>query len=119
MDPQIWNAISFGSVLENVVMDPATRMLDFDSDRLTENTRAAYPVDYIGNAVIPAIAGHPSNLLFLTADAFDVLPPISRLTPGNGDVSFFERLHGQTRRHRERPRQGAPANNLAFLRWIF
>jgi len=79
-EPQIWNAIRFGSVLENVVVDPETRVPDFNSDELTENTRAAYQIDFIDNAVIPGIGGHPSHVLFLTADAFGVLPPISRLT---------------------------------------
>lgn len=79
-EPQIWNAIRFGTVLENVKMDPELRLLDFDSDELTENTRAAYRVNFIDNAVIPGVGGHPSHVLFLTADAFGVLPPISRLT---------------------------------------
>src|SRR5215470_9373645 len=76
-EPQIWNAIRFGTVLENVVMDAETRELDFDSDAITENTRAAYPLDFIENAVIPSVGGQPANVVFLTADAFGVLPPIS------------------------------------------
>lgn len=80
-EPLIWSAIRFGSVLENVVYDPETRELDYDSDKLTENTRAAYPVDFIPGAVIPGVAGHPKTICFLTADAFGVLPPISKLTP--------------------------------------
>ncbi len=79
-EPQIWNAIRFGTVLENVKMDPESRSLDFDSDELTENTRAAYRIDFIDNAAIPGVGGHPSHVMFLTADAFGVLPPISRLT---------------------------------------
>lgn len=79
-EPQIWNAIRFGTVLENVVADEATRIADYDDGALTENTRAAYPVDYIDNAVIPGVAGHPEVILFLTADAFGVLPPIAKLT---------------------------------------
>jgi len=80
-EPQIWNALRFGSVLENVGFDPETRELDYDDGSVTENTRAAYPVDFIDNALIPGIGGHPSNLFFLTADAFGVLPPVSRLSP--------------------------------------
>lgn len=80
-EPLIWSAIRFGSVLENVVYDPETRELDYDSDRLTENTRVAYPVEFIPGAVIPGVAGHPKTICFLTADAFGVLPPISKLTP--------------------------------------
>ena len=80
-EPQIWNAIRFGTVLENVSMDLSTRLIDFDDDSLTENTRAAYPLTFIDRAVIPSVAPHPSNIFFLTCDAFGVLPPLSRLTP--------------------------------------
>jgi phosphoenolpyruvate carboxykinase (ATP) len=80
-------------VLENVVIDPNTRLLDFDSDELTENTRAAYRLEYIDHAVIPSIGGHPTHILFLTADAFGVLPPISRLTP---DQAMYHFLSGYT-----------------------
>ncbi len=79
-EPQIWNAIRFGTVLENVAMDTDTRLLDFDDDSLTENTRAAYPLTFIDNAKIPSVAGHPANVIFLTCDAFGVLPPIAKLT---------------------------------------
>jgi phosphoenolpyruvate carboxykinase (ATP) len=79
-EPEIWNAIRYGAVLENVVMDPITRDLDFDNAALTENTRAAYPIDYIPHARIPGLGDHPRNVVFLTADAFGVLPPIARLT---------------------------------------
>lgn len=92
-EPQIWRAIRYGAVLENVVMDPVTRALDFDSDELTENTRAAYPIDFIHNAVVPSVGGHPSHILFLTADAFGVLPPISRLTP---EQAMYHFLSGYT-----------------------
>jgi phosphoenolpyruvate carboxykinase (ATP) len=80
-EPEIYAATShFGTVLENVVFDPDTRVPDYDDDSLTENTRAAYPVDLIPNADLSGIAGHPSNVLFLSADAFGVLPPVARLT---------------------------------------
>jgi phosphoenolpyruvate carboxykinase (ATP) len=92
-EPQIWNAIRFGTVLENVVMDSATREIDFNSDEITENTRAAYPLDYIDNAVHPSVGGHPRNVIFLTADAFGVLPPISRLTP---EQAMYHFLSGYT-----------------------
>ncbi|MGH9661928.1 MAG: phosphoenolpyruvate carboxykinase (ATP), partial [Bryobacteraceae bacterium] len=92
-EPQIWNAIRFGAVLENVVVDAETRGLDFDSDAITENTRAAYPVDFIDQAVIPGLGGHPSHVIFLTADAFGVLPPISRLTP---EQAMYHFLSGYT-----------------------
>ncbi|MCS7273241.1 MAG: phosphoenolpyruvate carboxykinase (ATP) [Fimbriimonadales bacterium] len=79
-EPQIWNAIRFGSVVENVVVDPYTREPNYADASITENTRAAYPVEYIEGAVLPSIGGHPQHLFFLAADAFGVLPPISRLT---------------------------------------
>ncbi len=91
-EPQIWNAMRFGTVLENVAMDEA-RELDYDSDAITENTRAAYPVDCIENAIIPGVAGHPSHVVFLTADAFGVLPPIARLTP---EQAMYHFLSGYT-----------------------
>ncbi len=92
-EPQIWNAIRFGTVLENVAMDAASRELDFDSDELTENTRAAYPIDFIDNATIPGAGGHPSHIMFLTADAFGVLPPISHLNP---EQAMYHFLNGYT-----------------------
>ena len=79
-EPQIWDAIRFGSLVENVVMDPETHVLDFDDARLTENTRAGYPVTYIPGCELSGIGGHPKTVIFLTADAFGVLPPISKLT---------------------------------------
>ena len=78
-EPEIYNAIKFGSVVENVVMDPETRELDFDDAALTENTRVGYPIDYIPNAAIPGVGSTPKTVIFLTADAFGVLPPISKL----------------------------------------
>lgn len=79
-EPQIYDAIKFGAVLENVVVDENTRIPDYSSDKITENTRAAYPVEFIPGAVIPGIGGHPKTVVFLTADAFGVLPPISKLS---------------------------------------
>jgi len=92
-EPQIWNAIRFGTILENVAMDAETRLLDFNSEEITENTRAAYPLDFIENALIPSVGGHPANIIFLTADAFGVLPPISRLTP---EQAMYHFLSGYT-----------------------
>ena len=92
-EPEIWNALRFGSVLENVVLDDDTLAPDYDDDSITENTRAAYPVDFIDNAVIPGVAGCPRNIVFLTADAFGVLPPISRLTR---EQAMYQFLSGYT-----------------------
>ncbi len=94
-EPQIYNAIRFGCVLENVVIDPETRLLDYDSEQFTENTRAAYRAQYIDNALLPGIGGHPSDVVFLTADAFGVLPPISRLDP---EQAMYHFLSGYTAR---------------------
>jgi phosphoenolpyruvate carboxykinase (ATP) len=92
-EPQIWNAIRFGCVLENVVIDPHTRQPDFDDDRHTENTRAAYPVDFIDNCELSGMGGHPAHVVFLTCDAFGVLPPLSRLTP---EQALYHFLSGYT-----------------------
>ncbi|MFO0822653.1 MAG: phosphoenolpyruvate carboxykinase (ATP) [Gemmataceae bacterium] len=80
-EPQIWNALRFGCVLENVPVDPLTRKPDFNSDKFTENTRAAYPVDFIPQCELSGVGRHPKHVFFLTCDAFGVLPPISRLNP--------------------------------------
>lgn len=88
-EPQIWDAIKFGSILENVVIDEESRHIDFDSDAITENTRAAYPVLYIPNSIYPGAGGHPNTIIFLTADAFGVLPPIAKLTPEQAMYYFL------------------------------
>jgi phosphoenolpyruvate carboxykinase (ATP) len=93
-EPQIYATTRrFGTVLENVVVDPETRELNLDDDRLTENTRAAYPIHFIDNAVPSGQGGHPQNVVMLTADAFGVLPPISRLTP---EAAMYHFLSGYT-----------------------
>jgi phosphoenolpyruvate carboxykinase (ATP) len=92
-EPQIWNAIRFGTVLENVIVDSKSGHPDYDDISLTENTRAAYPIDLIPNALIPSVAGHPNTIIFLTADAFGVLPPISKLTK---EQAMYHFLSGYT-----------------------
>ena len=88
-EPQIYNAIKFGSILENVIVAPQTRAIDYDSDFLTENTRATYPIDHIPNAVLGGVGDHPRNVFFLTCDAFGVLPPIAKLTPAMASYHFL------------------------------
>ncbi|WP_163581383.1 phosphoenolpyruvate carboxykinase (ATP) [Gracilibacillus saliphilus] len=92
-EPQIWDAIQYGSVLENVAIDRDTRQLHFDDSTHTENTRAAYSIANIPGAVNPSIAGHPKVIIFLTADAFGVLPPISQLTK---EQAMYHFLSGYT-----------------------
>jgi phosphoenolpyruvate carboxykinase (ATP) len=93
-EPQIFECTRrFGTILENVVFDPRTRRLDLNDDKLTENTRAAYPLSFIGNALPDKRAGHPKNVVFLTCDASGVLPPISRLTP---DQAVYHFMSGYT-----------------------
>ncbi len=92
-EPQIWNAIKSGAVLENVIVDKETLKPDFDDGTITENTRAAYPLDYIPGAVFPSVGGHPKVIIFLTADALGVLPPVSRLTK---EGAMFHFLSGYT-----------------------
>jgi phosphoenolpyruvate carboxykinase (ATP) len=93
-EPQIYATTRrFGTVLENVVVDPETRALDLDDDRFTENTRAAYPIWFIDNAVPGGQGGHPRNVVMLTADAFGVMPPIARLTR---DGAMYHFLSGYT-----------------------
>ena len=89
-EPEIYATLSmFGTVLENVVMDPESHQLDLDSQEITENTRAAYPINSIPNFIATGTSGHPRNILFLTADAFGVLPPISKLTPQQAMYYFM------------------------------
>src|SRR6266568_7316996 len=89
-EPQIYATTRrFGTVLENVVVDPETRVLNLDDDRLTENTRAAYPISFIENAVGSGLGAHARNVVMLTADAFGVLPPVSRLSPEGAMYHFL------------------------------
>ncbi len=88
-EPEIFQAIRYGSVLENVVFDERTHVVNYDDASITENTRVAYPIDFIENAKIPCVGGHPSNIIFLTCDAFGVLPPVAKLTPEQAMYHFI------------------------------
>jgi len=89
-EPMIWDATNrFGAVLENVVFDPVSRVPDYDDGSKTENTRSAYPMEFIPNASRSGRAGHPKNIIFLTADAYGVMPPIAKLTPTQAMYHFL------------------------------
>ncbi|MBQ0010910.1 MAG: phosphoenolpyruvate carboxykinase (ATP) [Ruminococcus sp.] len=92
-EPEIYHAIKFGTLLENVIIDDETRAPDYEDGSLTENTRAGYPVEYIPNAAIPGVGGQPKTVIFLTADAFGVLPPISKL---DNDAAMYYFVSGYT-----------------------
>ena len=86
-EPEIFNSIKFGAILENVVYDPITKVVDYEDSSITENTRCAYPIDFIPSAKIPCLADtHPTNIILLTCDASGVLPPVSKLT--NAQVMY-------------------------------
>ena len=88
-EPEIYNAIRYGSILENVVFDRPTREVDYTDTSITQNTRCSYPIEFIPNAKIPCVGGHPDNVILLTADAFGVLPPVSRLSPAQAMYHFI------------------------------
>jgi len=93
-EPEIYATTrTFGTVLENVVVDPDTRSIDLDSAAITENTRASYPIHFIPNHVPGGMAGHPTHIVFLTCDAFGVMPPIARLSP---EQAMYHFLSGYT-----------------------
>ncbi|KAL7752731.1 Protein kinase C-like 1 [Sorochytrium milnesiophthora] len=88
-EPEIFNAIRFGAVLENVVFDPHSREVDYTDSSITENTRCAYPIEFIPNAKLPCVGGHPKNIILLTCDAFGVLPPVAKLSSAQAMYHFI------------------------------
>lgn len=88
-EPEIYNAIRPGALVENVTFFEGTNKIDFSSKKITENTRVSYPLEFISNAAHPSIGGHPKNIFFLTCDAYGVLPPVSLLTPGQAMYQFL------------------------------
>ena len=88
-EPEIFEALRFGAVLENVVYDESDHHVDFGDSSITENTRGAYPIEFIPNIRRPCVANHPKHVIFLTCDAFGVLPPVSRLTPEQAEYHFI------------------------------
>ncbi|MEE2642277.1 MAG: phosphoenolpyruvate carboxykinase (ATP), partial [Planctomycetota bacterium] len=87
-EPEIFQAIRFGSVLENTVQNEETREVDFENGSLTQNTRVSYPIEFIENAKIPCVGPQPKNIIFLTCDAFGVIPPVSKLSPSQAMYHF-------------------------------
>ncbi len=107
----------FGTVLENVAIDPDLRLLDFNDAAVTENTRAAYPLTFIGNAVTSGVMRIiRSNIVLLTCDAFGVLPPLAKLSPEQAMYPLPERLHGEGGGNREGSRQGAASDIQRLFR---
>ncbi|MGB0523295.1 MAG: phosphoenolpyruvate carboxykinase (ATP) [Flammeovirgaceae bacterium] len=88
-EPDIYRAIRYGTILENVVYNQKTREVDYSDTSITQNTRASYPIKYIDNIQIPCVAGHPNHIIFLTCDAFGILPPVSKLTPEQASYHFI------------------------------
>jgi phosphoenolpyruvate carboxykinase (ATP) len=88
-EPEIFHAIRSGALLENVTFFPGTNQINFDDASITENTRVSYPLHFISNALEPSVGGLPRNIFFLTCDAFGVLPPLSKLTPGQAMYQFI------------------------------
>jgi phosphoenolpyruvate carboxykinase (ATP) len=121
-EPEIYRTTQmFGTVLENVVLDPATKEVRFDDQSITENTRASYPLHYIRNFVEGGRGGHPTNVVFLTADAFGVLPPIARLTPHQAMYYFLSgytaKVAGTERGVKEPQPTFSACFGAAFLVW--
>jgi phosphoenolpyruvate carboxykinase (ATP) len=108
-------------VLENVVYDPETRVVDYTNQSITENTRCSYPVEYIPNAKIPCVGGHPKNVIFLTCDAFGVLPPVSKLTPEQAMYHFISgytaKVAGTEMGVKDPRRRSRPASAPPFMVW--
>ncbi|KAJ1679866.1 Protein kinase C-like 1 [Spiromyces aspiralis] len=88
-EPEIFNAIRFGTVLENVDFDSRSHIVDYDGCSITENTRASYPIEFIPNAKLPCVGSHPTNIILLTCDAFGVLPPVAKLTSAQAMYHFI------------------------------
>jgi phosphoenolpyruvate carboxykinase (ATP) len=120
-EPEIYQAIRFGSVLENVDIDPVTRKVDYSSSRLTENTRASYPINYIPNARLPCVGPHPRNIILLCCDAFGVLPPVSKLTAEQAMYHFISgytsKVAGTEEGVREPEATFSACYGGAFLMW--
>ena len=87
-EPDIFQALQFGAVLENVVLDAEERVVDFKDARITQNTQGAYPIEFIKTSQVPCLGGHPTQVIFLTCDAFGVLPPVAKLT-GEQAMYYF------------------------------
>jgi phosphoenolpyruvate carboxykinase (ATP) len=120
-EPEIYGAMRFGSVVENVVFDPETRVIDFDDTSITENTRISYPIEYIDNAKGDYTGSHPRNIVLLTCDAFGVLPPVSKLTSEQAMYYFLTgytaKVAGTEVGVTEPKETFSPCFGAAFLIW--
>ena len=120
-EPEIFGALHYGAVLENVVYDEKTHMVDYADTSITQNTRGSYPIEHIPSAKIPCVGGHPNNVLFLTCDAFGVLPPVSVLTPEQAMYHFISgytaKVAGTERGVTEPEATFSPCFGGPFLVW--
>jgi len=120
-EPEIYGAMRFGSIVENVVVDPETRVIDFADTSITENTRISYPIEYIDNAKKTCTGGHPKNIVLLTCDAFGVLPPVSKLTSEQAMYYFITgytaKVAGTEVGVTEPQETFSPCFGAAFLVW--
>jgi phosphoenolpyruvate carboxykinase (ATP) len=120
-EPEIFRAIRFGTVLENVMVDPHTRQADYTDSHLTENTRASYPIEFMPSAKLPCIGGHPQHVIMLTCDAFGVLPPVAKLTPAQAMYHFISgytaKVAGTEEGVREPEATFSACYGAAFLVW--
>ena len=109
-EPEIFQALRFGAVLENVVYDEDDHRVDFSDVSITQNTRGAYPIEFIQNAKIPCMAGHPADVIFLTCDAFGVMPPVSQLSPAHAMYHFISCLLYTSPSPRDRQKSRMPSS---------
>jgi phosphoenolpyruvate carboxykinase (ATP) len=113
-EPEIYHAIRFGAVAENCILDPKTKKINYNDISLTENTRVAYPLSFIPGAKLPAVGGHPKNIIFLTNDAFGVMPPVSLLTPGQAKFWFVTGYTAKVPGTEEGVREPSPTFSACF-----
>ncbi len=120
-EPEIFHAIKQGTILENVIYDPISKKVEYSNKSITENTRASYPIEFISNAKVPCVGQHPNHIIFLTCDAFGVLPPIARLTIEQAQYHFISgytaKVAGTEMGIQEPVATFSPCFGAAFMVW--